>query len=84
MKKRSTCFLWYAFNWPNMKYFWKNWTFIYRSVQELFLLNIVPVSIGHGKKGIVSKALYSTASEPKVALFVFEIVLEHSIELWYS
>ena len=33
MKKTSTCFL-YAFNWPNMKHFWKNWTF--RSVQELF------------------------------------------------
>ena len=34
MKKTSTCFLWYAFNWPNMKHFWKSWTF--RSVQELF------------------------------------------------
>ncbi len=34
MKKTSTCFLWYAFNWPNMEHFWKNWTF--RSVQELF------------------------------------------------
>ncbi len=32
MKKTSTCFLWYAFNWPDMKRFWRNWTF--RSVQE--------------------------------------------------
>ncbi len=34
MKKTSTCFPWYAFNWPSMKHFWENW--IFRSVQELF------------------------------------------------
>ncbi len=34
MKKTSTCLLWYAFNWPNIKHFWKTWTF--RSVQKLF------------------------------------------------
>ena len=40
MKNTSTCFVWYAyaFNWPNMKHFWKNWTF--RSVQELVLPSV--------------------------------------------
>ena len=34
MKTTSTCFLWYAFNWPNVKHYWKNLTF--KSVQDFF------------------------------------------------
>ncbi len=73
MKTTSTCFLWYAFNWPNMKHFWENWTL--RRIQQLFLLSVYhckwKVEANFGQIVIFKWNVIHSLSEHRVHITVY-------------